>query len=72
MWLSSVGYCRQPACAGIASQHGRLRPERAALSLRPAMILRAIPAGLILGLPAPAAARAPLGLLLLQLNRPWA
>jgi hypothetical protein len=36
------------------------------------MTMRAIPAGLILGLPAPAAARAPLGLLLLRLNRPWA
>jgi hypothetical protein len=36
------------------------------------MTMRAISAGLILGLPAPAAARAPLGLLLLRLNRPWA
>jgi len=36
------------------------------------MNLRAIPAGLVLGLPASAAARAPLGLLLLRLIRPWA
>jgi hypothetical protein len=36
------------------------------------MTMRAIPAGLTLGLPVPAAARAPLGLLLLRLIRPWA
>jgi hypothetical protein len=40
--------------------------------LPPAMMQTAIPAGLCLGLSAPAAARAPLGLLLLRLNRPWA
>jgi hypothetical protein len=36
------------------------------------MTMRANPAGLILGLSASDAARAPLGLLLLRLNRPWA
>jgi len=36
------------------------------------MTMRAVPAGLDMGLPVPAAARAPIGLLLLRLIRPWA
>jgi len=49
-----------------------LRPGRGRGYCPLAMNLRAIQAGLTLGLPAPAAARAPLGLLLLRLTGPWA